>query len=145
MLNHRGRANFPPAWPSNPCTENDSPKMQIFFLLIVFFPVFLLPSCTSAEGLPQHHDVQCGEEFLCPAALARRVDFWVDVYALHDGDTAIFHDRDTPERVYSVLRREGACGGRRTPAAIGRERKRISMLLRRVADKQEKGVALDAA
>ncbi len=109
---------------------------------ILLFSLILASFFAHAESLPQHHNVQCGADFLCPPDLQRRVDFWVDVYALHDKNTAIFHDRDAPERIYSVVKRKGSCGGRHTPPAIKRERTRISTLLKRIAKKKQAGEAL---
>ena len=104
--------------------------------------LFLVSLSAYAEYLPRHHNVQCGTDFLCPPGLQRRVDFWADVFSLHNIDTAVFHDRKVPERVYSVLHRKGACGGRSTPADIKRERSRLAALLQSVAKKKASGGAM---
>ncbi len=104
--------------------------------------LFLMSLSAHAEYLPRHHKVQCGTDFLCPPGLERRVDFWADVFSLHNTDTAVFHDRKVPERVYSVLHRKGACGGRNTPPDIRRERKRLAALLESVAGKKAAGSAM---
>lgn len=107
--------------------------------------IFLLSSVSSpslASLSPKHYQLECGQYFDCPQALQRRVHFWIDIFGRYSTDTAVFHDRDEPEKVYSALERPGACGGRSTPKAIDKERKRIKMLLHSIAAKKTKHTQL---
>jgi len=108
-----------------------------FFLVCCFFAV-----SAQASFSPRHYQLECGQYFGCPQALHRRIHFWIDIFGRYNTNTAVFHDRDQPEKVYSVLERPGACGGRSTPRAIERERSRIKQLLLSIADKKQKKKSL---
>ncbi len=108
--------------------------------ILLFFCVVNTPALASLT--PQNYQLECGESFDCPPALQRRVHFWIDIFGRYGSDTAVFHDRDTPEKVYSALARKGACGGRSTPRAIEKERTRIKQLLQSIADKKTRSKQL---
>lgn len=87
--------------------------------------------------------LQCDETFSCPESLIPRVSFWVEVFSRWDTNTAIFHDKDNPHRVYSTLKRKGGCRRSRSGDAIDRERKRLKKELARTAQRISKGQALN--
>ncbi len=101
--------------------------------------IALLPAnAVYAHHLLPQHDLQCSKNFPCPAALHRRVDFWVQVFRQWDSDVAIFHDPEVPERVYALLDTGNGCG-RKARRKIKRERNRIKKALENVADKMDLG------
>lgn len=71
------------------------------------------------------YPLQCDETFSCPQSLMPRVGFWVEVFSRWDTDTAIFHDKQNPHRVYSTLQRKGGCRRSRNGDSISKERKRL--------------------
>lgn len=104
--------------------------------ILLFYCVVNTPALASLT--PQNYQLECGESFDCPPALQRRIHFWIDIFGRYSTDTAVFHDRNEPEKVYSALARQGACGGRSTPRAIEKERTRIKQLLQSIAYKKTK-------
>ncbi|MEE9411716.1 MAG: LysM peptidoglycan-binding domain-containing protein [Methylococcales bacterium] len=104
--------------------------------ILLFYCVVNTPALASLT--PNNYQLECGESFDCPAALQRRVHFWIDIFGRYGTDTAVFHDRNSPEKIYSALTRQGACGGRITPRAIEKERTRIKQLLQSIAYKKTK-------
>ncbi len=112
------------------------------YRLVSIFLLFSVSLPSLASLSPKHYQLECGQYFDCPQALQRRVHFWIDIFGRYSTDTAVFHDRDEPEKVYSAIERSGACGGRSTPRAIDKERKRIKMLLHSIATKKTKHTQL---
>ncbi|HFD12241.1 MAG TPA: LysM peptidoglycan-binding domain-containing protein, partial [Crenotrichaceae bacterium] len=105
-------------------------------LVCFFLFLFLVMPSAQASFSPRYYQLDCGQYFSCPQALQRRIHFWIDIFGRYSTDTAVFHDRDEPEIVYSVIENPGACGGRSTPKAIERERSRIKKQLRSIANKK---------
>ena len=96
---------------------------------------------SSAQGhhLLEKHDLFCNEAFPCPTALTPRVEFWVDVFHKFTRKDLVLHDRDQPNRIYSVIKSERPCTRRREPRVVRREKKRLERLFKRVASKAEAG------
>ncbi len=108
----------------------------MFRILYFFLAYFLVALPAQASFSPKHYQLECGQNFGCPQGLHRRVHFWIDIFGRHSTNSAVFHDRDEPEKVYSVLTKPGACGGRSTPRAIENERSRIKKILLSIAQKK---------
>jgi len=81
------------------------------------------------------YQLQCDETFSCPASLLPRVSFWVEVFSRWDTNTAIFHDKENPHRVYSVVTRKQGCRRSKKGDSIDRERKRLKRSLQSIASK----------
>lgn len=88
------------------------------------------------------YPIQCDETFSCPESLLPRVGFWIEVFSRWDTDTAIFHDKENPHRVYSTVSRADGCRRSRKGDAIDRERKRLKTSLQSVADRMANGKSL---
>ena len=88
------------------------------------------------------YPLQCDETFSCPASLHGRVGFWVEVFSRWDTNTAIFHDKEKPERVYSTVNRREGCRRSRKGDSIYRERRRLQRNIRALADRIAKDQAL---
>lgn len=99
--------------------------------------LLLAPAPATRAGLPvvERHDLECGDAFPCPPEIQRRVDFWIQVFRLWGTDQLVFHDRDHPARVYSVITSEHSCDRVRSARSVEAERDRIEKLLRTVARK----------
>lgn len=91
------------------------------------------------------YPIECAEVFACPESLLPRVSFWVEVFSRWDTDTAIFHDKENPQRVYSTLPRREGCRKSRKGDSIDRERRRLKRELRALASRLEQGKSLNAA
>ena len=81
------------------------------------------------------HDLGCGTTFPCPAEIQRRVDFWIKVFRAWGTDELVFHDRDDPARVYSVIKSGYTCNQSKSVRSIEKERKRVEGLLQTLAKK----------
>ncbi len=90
------------------------------------------------------YPLQCDETFFCPSSLSTRVGFWVEVFSRWDTNTAIFHDRDNPHRVFSTISRNEGCRNSSRDNIIDRERTSLKSSLRSVADKLRDGKAFNA-
>jgi len=88
------------------------------------------------------YSLQCDETFSCPESLMPRVSFWVEVFSRWDTDTAIFHDKNNPQRVYTTLKRKEGCRRSRKGDPIYRERKRLKRNLKSLADKLARNQSL---
>ncbi len=109
------------------------------FLIMIFSsgnPVF-------AHHVLPKHNLKCSKNFPCPKELERRIDFWIQVFKGWDSKTAIFHDPEVPERVYSVVRTGDGCS-RRVAKKIKKERKKIKTGLYNAAAKVESGASLNS-
>ena len=82
-----------------------------------------------------NYQLQCDETFSCPASLLPRVSFWVEVFSRWDTNTAIFHDKENPHRVYSTLTRKQGCRRSKKGDSVDRERKRLKRSLTSIASK----------
>ncbi|HSH43164.1 MAG TPA: LysM peptidoglycan-binding domain-containing protein [Arenicellales bacterium] len=101
------------------------------------FMLILLNTPASAAGPPvvERHDLECGDTFPCPAEIQRRVDFWIKVFSTWGTDQLVFHDRENPARVYSVITSRHACHRARSARSVEAERSRIEDMLRTLARK----------
>lgn len=95
----------------------------------------LAPATRAGPPVVEKHDLECGEAFPCPPEIQRRVDFWIKVFRSWGADQLVFHDRDHPARVYSVVTSEHSCDRARSARSVEAERDRIEKLLRTVARK----------
>ena len=92
-----------------------------------------------------NYPIQCDETFSCPNSLLPRVAFWIEVFSRWDTNTAIFHDKENPQRVYSTINRKNGCRRSRKGDSIDRERKRIKRSLNSLASAVEKNQALSSS
>ena len=88
------------------------------------------------------YPIQCDELFSCPNSLLPRVGFWVEVFSRWNTNTAIFHDKENPQRVFSTLSRKEGCRRSRKGDSIDGERKRLKKSLKVLASKVERGKSL---
>lgn len=88
------------------------------------------------------YPLQCNETFSCPESLLPRVGFWVEVFSRWDTSTAVFHDKQQPERVYSTLSRNDGCRRSRKGDSIDRERKKLKRSLEGLAKRLSEGKSL---
>ncbi len=87
-----------------------------------------------AHHLLPENDLQCSADFPCPEEITRRVDFWIEVFKGWKKEQAIFHDPDSPERVYSVIQTGEGCS-RSARKKVKRERARLKKALESLATK----------
>jgi len=101
------------------------------------FGLWLLsPAAYPADPpLVDRHDLDCGATFPCPPEIQRRVDFWIKVFSTWGTDQLVFHDRQNPARVYSVISSRHSCHRSRSVRSVEAERDRIEKLLRTLARK----------
>jgi len=90
----------------------------------------------------KQYPLQCDETFSCPTSLLPRVGFWVEVFSRWDTNTAIFHDKENPHRVYSTINRSQGCRKSRKGDSVDRERKRLKRTLNSIASRLKSGTAL---
>ena len=88
------------------------------------------------------YPLQCDETFSCPESLLPRVGFWVEVFSRWDTGTAIFHDKENPQRVYSTLKRNEGCRKSRKGDSVDKERKRLKRRLEALSKKIAKNEPL---
>ncbi|HLG20093.1 MAG TPA: transglycosylase SLT domain-containing protein [Bdellovibrionota bacterium] len=112
-------------------------NIKILASIVLLFGGF--SETASAHHLLEEHPLASDPAFPCPKEIARRVDFWVDVFHKFGTDQVVFHDTDQPHRVYSVLTSTASCTRRREPAAIKNERQRIRTILLSIADRWGSG------
>ena len=108
--------------------------------------VALLQTAVAAPALSNPvstYALQCDEIFSCPESLLPRVGFWVEVFSRWDTNTAIFHDKENPQRVYSTLQRKEGCRRSRKGDSIDKERKRLKRNLASLSQKISKGESLN--
>ena len=106
-------------------------------IVSIVFVILASGSAHAAKPLDKPvglYPLQCDETFSCPESLLPRVGFWVEVFSRWNTNTAIFHDKENPHRVYSTLGRKEGCRRSRDGDSISRERKRIKRALERLAD-----------
>ena len=107
--------------------------------------VFAFSSSSIARGLDKpvaQYPLQCDETFSCPQSLLPRVGFWVEVFSRWNTNTAIFHDKENPHRVFSTISRKEGCRKSRKGDSIDRERKRLKKALQTLASKVRDGKRL---
>ena len=119
-------------------------------IVIMWFSFFVTPSLAQSKRQPQKvssqliaHNLQCGDVFYCPPELARRVDFWIQVFRLWKIEDRIFHDSRVPERVYSVVNTSDQCSRRSPKGDVKKENNKIKSQLNAIADQLEKGADLE--
>jgi len=100
------------------------------------------PMAASVDVPVANYPLQCDETFSCPTSLLPRVSFWVEVFSRWDTNTAIFHDKENPHRVYSTLKRKEGCRRSRKGDSIDRERRRLKKMLTAISERQDQGKAL---
>ena len=91
------------------------------------------------------YPLQCDETFSCPTSLLPRVGFWVEVFSRWDTNTAIFHDKENPHRVYTTLKRTQGCRKSRKGDSIDRERRRLKKTLKTISSRIKSGSSLSAS
>jgi membrane-bound lytic murein transglycosylase D len=111
-------------------------------LLVAVAPTVQAKTKTILSKPVAIYPLQCDETFSCPQSLMPRVGFWVEVFSRWDTDTAIFHDKQNPHRVYSTLQRNEGCRRSRKGDSIDKERKRLKSKLKSLAAKLESGSSL---
>ncbi len=97
--------------------------------LVVALGFMLLASASASNDLDipvADYPIDCGDTFECPASLLPRVHFWVEVFSRWDTETAVFHDKDHPHRVYSTVKRREGCRHSKAGDSVSRERDRLS-------------------
>jgi len=110
---------------------------ELSFVRIVNAVLLVFISLVSSAGVQSraldvpvsNYPIQCDETFSCPTSLLPRVAFWVEVFSRWDTNTAIFHDKENPQRVYSTVTRNNGCRRSRKGDSIDRERKRLKKSL----------------
>lgn len=92
-------------------------------------------------GVPTvvEHDLDCGDVFVCPPELRRRIDFWIQVFRLWQIEDRIFHDSAVPERVYSVINSKDQCRRRNPRGEVKKEFEKIKGQLKKLAGQLERG------
>jgi len=104
------------------------------------------PQTLAASVAPvSSYTLQCDETFSCPESLLPRVSFWVEVFSRWDTNTAIFHDKENPHRVYSTMTRNNGCRRSRKGDSVDKERRRLKSSLEAIAARMEQGKALTQA
>ena len=107
-------------------------KVRNYLLAILFL---LLPVHAAYSELhtsiPNQYPIDCGEHFFCPPSLMKRVSFWVDVFSRWETNTAVFHDKNNPHRVFSTIRREQGCRQSHKGDAIDRQKQFLKKELTR--------------
>jgi len=93
------------------------------------------PAAHAGPPVVEEHNLECGETFPCPREIQRRVDFWVKVFRSWGTDQLVFHDRENPARVYSVITSRHACHRSRSARSVEAERDRIEKMLKTLARK----------
>ncbi|MBT8115153.1 MAG: LysM peptidoglycan-binding domain-containing protein [Arenicella sp.] len=121
--------------------------MNSLFYVGMVVLLALLPPELSARQLDEpvgQYTLDCNDTFACPDSLLPRVSFWIEVFSRWETDTAIFHDKDNPQRVFSTVKREQGCQRTRRGDIIERERERLQKALRTTADRIRKDRSLSA-
>jgi membrane-bound lytic murein transglycosylase D len=91
------------------------------------------------------YSLQCDETFSCPESLLPRVSFWIEVFSRWDTKTAIFHDKENPQRVYSTMTRAQGCRKSKRGGRVDRERKRLKRSLLTLSKKISSGETLNSS
>lgn len=95
----------------------------------------VLPAAAARPPVVETHDLDCGDTFPCPPEIQRRVDFWIKVFRTWKTNQLVFHDREYPARVYSVITSEHTCHRSGSARVVEAERERIEDLLHTLARK----------
>ncbi len=112
------------------------------FLFFCVTSVSLYPDTAVGHHLVERYQLDCSEDFPCPDSLRRRIDFWIQVFKDWGKESAIFHNPDHPERVYSVVGTGKGCS-RSVRKKVKNERQRLKTALYNAAHKIESGGKLN--
>ena len=118
-------------------------KKQITIILISFFGMQIVHAKALDKPVAVY-PLQCDETFSCPASLLTRVGFWVEVFSRWDTNTAIFHDKENPHRVFSTISRNDGCRNSRSDGAIDKERASLKKNLQSLASKLQASKSLSS-
>jgi len=121
---------------------------NIMLLALTLWMLLLTDTSHAGKSLDKPvalYPLQCDETFSCPASLLPRVGFWVEVFSRWNTNTAIFHDKENPQRVYTTVKRKEGCRRSRKGDSIDRERKRLKKALERLAANLTKGNKLSSS
>jgi len=115
--------------------------------LPVSLVLFSASSNVQAKAKPlktpvSNYPLQCDETFSCPNSIRLRVGFWVEVFSRWDTNTAVFHDKEHPSRVFATLNRKDGCRNSRRDKVIDKERKALKAKLETLASRLDKGRSL---
>ena len=116
--------------------------VTMFCLATLLIPSTVLAKTKFLGSPVASYPLQCDETFSCPASLLPRVSFWVEVFSRWDTNTAVFHDKQNPGRVYGTLSRNEGCRNSRRDGVIDRERKALKKELESLANNVDKGSPL---
>lgn len=119
--------------------------LGITFFMLIFSSLALSSLAHSANNFSKAvavYPLECDETFSCPESLMPRVGFWVEVFSRWDTNTAIFHDKENPQRVYSTLKRNEGCRRSRKGDAVYKERRRLKRSLTSLSETLQKGGSL---
>ena len=135
---------------NNPSSSSFSGNCGITHISILFVALIgLLVSPvaqTRTVDIPVgNYPIQCNEIFSCPTSLLPRVAFWVEVFSRWDTNTAIFHDKENPQRVYSTISRKDGCRRSRKGSSTDRERNRLKKALTSLANDVKNNRALSSS
>ena len=130
--------------------SNSLVKKTLLSLAIVPFSIGLQSQAfaAKAKGLTTpvgNYALQCDETFSCPTSIRPRVGFWIEVFSRWSTDTAVFHDKNNPHRVFATLDRKDGCRYSRRDGVIDRERKAVKKTLEKLASRIDKGKSLSAS
>jgi len=118
------------------CNRSSTLYAALIVVTALFMSIGVSPTVTAK--VPEQvaeYPLDCNETFSCPNSLLPRVAFWVEVFSRWDTNTAIFHDKDNPQRVYSTVRRKQGCRRSRNGDSITQERKRLKTTLSSLSKK----------
>ena len=76
-------------------------SLRISLCVCVMFVLSL--SLLSSTSITSKAQAQISSAFEVPDELAPRVGFWIGVFAKYGKNHKVFHDRENPEIIYSVL------------------------------------------
>ena len=131
----------------NVIREQVNLRVTLLFALTFFtLSAFTLPAIAKLKPLDKpvaRYQLQCNETFSCPVSLQPRVAFWVEVFSRWDTNTAVFHDKANPSRVYGTLSRFEGCRNSKKNGIIDKERKALKKQLETLASKLDKGESLN--
>lgn len=118
---------------------------QLLLVTLLCLSVLFARNVLAAKSLDvpvKLYPLQCDETFSCPASLLPRVGFWVEVFSRWDTNTAIFHDKENPHRVYTTLKRTQGCRKSRKGDSVDRERRRLKKKLKTISSRLKSGSSL---
>ena len=114
---------------------------------IVLLSLFFVSAFSAyAKDVPvvEKHQLDCGDVFACPDVIKRRVDFWIHVFREWKLDEAVFHHKNHPEIVYSVIKSKEGCRKLEKRRHLKKERKRIQDTLKGIAGSLQAGKELSS-